>query len=54
MSAHIRQISTIPTPAPAKEAPTVRAVRFASRKQAGKAGAWAIKKYASVFKKLAQ
>ena len=31
-----------------------RVIRFATRAQAKKAGAWAVKKYASVFKKLAK
>jgi len=54
MSILNRLTGVVPRGAPAKEASAVRTIRFASAKQARKAGAWAIKKYASVFKKLAE
>lgn len=54
MNTSSRPISATSTPAPAKETPAVRTVRFADGKQAKKAGDWAVKKYAAVFKKLAE
>ena len=49
------QQGNIPNAAPASvvTAAKAREVRFASRHSAKKAGDWAIKKYAAVFKKLA-
>ncbi len=42
------------TPTPATGQTVVRTVRFASPSQTKKAGAWVVKKYAAVFKKLAE
>lgn len=52
MSAITRPISAIQSPS--REVKVERVIRFAPKEKAKKAGGWAIKKYASVFRRLAE